>query len=142
MIIYSVKGKSSKKFDRYIQNCLNHLIPYPIEKDVDLLIRFKKHLKNENTGQAIGDTNEVTVDIARFQELDDGTMKRLTLNEMAQNLAHELVHAKQFILGEINSTDYIWKKIDYSECNYWEQPWEVEAYHREDYLYKTFWSEK
>ena len=139
MLLYSIKGKSSKKFDKYIQKCLCHLLPNSVEHDVEVLIRFKKLLKNENTGQANGDTNEVLIDIGRFYELEDGSLEKLSLDQIAQNLAHELVHAKQFILEEINSIDYMWRKTDYSQCPYLEQPWEIEAYHREVYLFKKFW---
>ena len=45
----------------------------------------------------------------------------------------------EFILEEINSIDYMWRKTDYSQCPYLEQPWEIEAYHREVYLFKKFW---
>jgi hypothetical protein len=69
-----------------------------------------------------------------------------TLNnkQMLMALAHELVHLKQYAKGEL--IDYVrtshvkWRgeKIDESKINYWETPWEIEAYGREKGLYHMF----
>ena len=136
MIVYSVQGKYPNCYNKFIEACLNHLIPTAPEHDVNVLINIKKRLKSGNVGQCIGDCSEITIELARFYE--DGIA--LTKDELAANLAHELVHAKQYIFDEINAVDYTWKSNDYSECDYWDQPWEVEAYHREKVLTKKYWS--
>lgn len=60
-------------------------------------------------------------------------------------LAHEMVHLKQYAKGEL--TDYIrtrgvikYNKRIYKEdkIDYWDQPWEIEAYGRERGLYVRF----
>ena len=60
---------------------------------------------------------------------------------MMLNLAHELVHAKQFIKGELHPTLYKWKKFkkDYAKTPYFKQPWEKEAYLMEDKIFNQFW---
>ena len=68
--------------------------------------------------------------------------KRIPINELAQTLAHELVHAKQFIRGEINDVNYMYGKKDYSSASYRQQPWEHEAYMMEDFLYKLYWENR
>lgn len=58
-------------------------------------------------------------------------------------LAHELVHLKQYAKGELRDysrtghTAWRGEKID-SHVNYWETPWEIEAYGREKGLYHLF----
>ncbi len=42
-------------------------------------------------------------------------------------LAHELVHVKQFARGELNPQLTHWKKRNFSNAEYWDQPWEKEA---------------
>jgi hypothetical protein len=140
MIVYAIKGKYSREYDDFISDCLNHLLPRAPKHDVNIHVRFKKLLKNRaNSGECVGDVGEVTIDLARFRECDDGTMWEFTKTELAANLAHELVHAKQYILDEINAVDYTWKSNDFSDCGYYDQPWEIEAYHREVILVKRYW---
>ena len=63
-------------------------------------------------------------------------------------LAHECVHIKQFVTGEMRDTNncYItkWKGASHhtDKGNYWELPWEIDAYGREVGLYEMFVSNK
>lgn len=63
------------------------------------------------------------------------------------SLAHEMVHIKQYVKGElrelVSGKDLIsWKGTRYRHTNdaewYDEQPWEIEAYTLEGLLYKKF----
>lgn len=56
---------------------------------------------------------------------------------MLNTLAHEMVHVKQWAKGEMymhmrdsKITHFNKKLIDTEKVNYWEQPWEIEAYGR------------
>ena len=42
-------------------------------------------------------------------------------------LAHEMVHVKQFIRGEIDAGLTRWKNKNCIDIEYWNQPWEKEA---------------
>lgn len=42
-------------------------------------------------------------------------------------LAHEMVHVKQFLRGEINESLTSWKGKDCKDLEYRDQPWEIEA---------------
>jgi len=42
-------------------------------------------------------------------------------------LAHEMVHIKQFLRGEINESLTSWKGKDCKDLEYRDQPWEIEA---------------
>jgi len=57
-------------------------------------------------------------------------------------LAHEMVHLKQFVRGELfdyETGSVQWKSKRYSrDINYSKQPWEKEAYRLEGKLYKEF----
>jgi hypothetical protein len=56
------------------------------------------------------------------------------------NLAHELVHVKQFALRELNEEQTTWhgKHYDDDKIDYWDLPWEIDAYGRERGLYTRF----
>lgn len=61
-----------------------------------------------------------------------------------KTLAHELVHVKQFARGEMVDlvrTDHIkWNRqyIDPEKLDYWDLPWEIEAFGREYGMYRRY----
>lgn len=70
--------------------------------------------------------------------IDSGLSRKETL--MA--LAHEMVHVKQYAKGELKDifrpvrmTKWHGEKYLLDNMDYWEQPWEIEAYGRERGLY-------
>lgn len=68
----------------------------------------------------------------------------LSRKSQLSTLAHELVHVKQFATGELKSevigTLQKWKDsyIDHSETEYFDLPWEIEAWGREHGLYMRY----
>lgn len=65
-------------------------------------------------------------------------------NEILLALAHEMVHVKQYVYGELNDEMSTWlgQKIDADEIEYFEQPWEIEAHVFESFLVNLFMEEK
>lgn len=65
----------------------------------------------------------------------------LTRTAQLKTLAHELVHVKQFAMCEMRYTKYRewikWYKqsIHSEETDYWDLPWEIEAFGREYGIY-------
>ena len=56
------------------------------------------------------------------------TKRKLSFLEMMKTMTHELVHAKQFLRGELNSEGgWRWKGKKANGYEYDNQPWEVEA---------------
>lgn len=109
--------------------------------NIDLTIIFEKFAKDDN-------------DYGYCDWIDDNHCSReftitldRTLNkkETLLALAHEMVHLKQYAKGELkdifrpvrmvkwHGDRYLHEQIDY-----WEQPWEIEAYGREKGLYFKF----
>ena len=72
----------------------------------------------------------------------------MNMHGLLRALAHECVHVKQFVKREMCDTDncYItkWKGQSYhtDKGNYWELPWEIDAYGRETGLYEMFVTNK
>lgn len=60
--------------------------------------------------------------------------------ELLKTLAHEMVHIKQYVMGETNETLSKWKgmSIDSDAIDYYEHPWEMEAYSLETGLWTKF----
>ena len=75
-------------------------------------------------GYCNGDTHDIDIDINRTISFED----------QMQTLAHEMVHAKQFLRKELDGN--LWKKRNYDNVEYDDQPWEKEANRLEERLYK------
>ena len=60
--------------------------------------------------------------------------------KILETLAHEMVHIKQYIMGETNDELSVWrgKKYDSDKIDYWNHPWEIDAHGRETGLLTKF----
>ena len=70
--------------------------------------------------------------------------KKLSIKEMVTALCHEMVHVKQFARKEmvdgIETGVARWKSKKISlDTNYWDLPWEKEAYRMEKKLANDVW---
>jgi len=69
---------------------------------------------------------------------------RLCRKTTLQNLAHEMVHLRQYATNQLfdymNNDNVRWKKslYDQDEVKYMDRPWEIQAYELEDILYEQY----
>ena len=93
-------------------------------------------------GYCMGDTDEISIEVATHvmgEPLDERTMYR--------NIAHEMIHAEQIISGRLQDLGLqivasgddqslvkvsIWDGESYTNTQYDDQPWEIDAYEREE----------
>ena len=88
-------------------------------------INFKRMTNDTALGGCIElDDSEYEIEIKR----------NLPLREMLTTLAHEMVHVKQYELGELTQTNH-------SNYEYWDKPSEIEAHGCEVGLFIT-WAEQ
>jgi len=86
-------------------------------------------------------STEVVGDDIKPREFIVAIDPNLSRKSQLRTLAHELVHVKQFSLGEMRYTKYTelikWFKqtIHNEETEYWDLPWEIEAFGREHGMY-------
>jgi len=144
MMNLSISKNVPDQYLDFIDNCVNALFPN-WDKPYDIFINFDKFVDDDGShaGFCMGDEEESVVDIATHHYYECGEETRYTPAEIAQALAHELVHAKQFAKGQINMVDHVWKHnketIDCTGLEYADTPWEVEAYAYETILTDLFW---
>lgn len=66
----------------------------------------------------------------------------MTFKKILISLAHEMVHVKQWAKGELKFHErgnlVTFQKERYDGSEYWESPWEIEAYGREPGLWQKF----
>lgn len=126
--MYFIEGRHAKKqiVDKY---CANLMVALNIHRFTAryVNIKFKSVLEDEADGLCIGDDTEAFVSI--------GTKNKSFMRQM-QALAHEMVHARQFLRKELTCEGgFVWKGKDSSDIKYKDQPWEKEAYELERDLF-------
>jgi hypothetical protein len=108
-------------------------------KNKEISIELKRQLENDSYGICYGDDEAVEIHIALYQ-----WGRPLSREDKLSTLGHELVHAKQYLLGHLqNSTNKngdemgVWKGHTYLWTdNSDELPWEQEAYKLEKEIYE------
>lgn len=131
-----IKGKASGIIDVYVYNLCKSL---GIGRMRSKLIQVYFTTDQEGQlGNAWGCSKEgyAEINIARKCE-----GKKVEYSEMMQTLAHEMVHVKQYFRNELDGTgmNFKWKGRNANGYKYENQPWEREAFKREEGLYKECW---
>ena len=140
----TVKGHRSSKLKDELANAAEFygsiLLPRRVAKTVVLDIELKGKLDDNAAGYCEYHDKERSVKYFVI-ELD----KKEEKENLFKNLAHEMVHLKQFALGELSdgfvfSRTTRWHNTRFvdSKIDYWDQPWEIEAYGRELGLYSRY----
>jgi hypothetical protein len=62
--------------------------------------------------------------------------KGLSLYDLISTVCHEMVHVKQYARKELRNVNgnTMWKKKSYNSVDYWDAPWEKEAFRLEESL--------
>lgn len=136
MITYT---NEKTKYDQFIIDCLQALFDGD-QPTARIEINWHETMEENFAGLCSGDQENVEINLATNYHLEDGDILPYCDQELASNLAHELIHSRQFIRGEINSEDYYYKGKNYESFEYAETPWEIEAYQLEQVLVDLFWS--
>lgn len=132
MILISVEGGTSKQRDLG-EDALRFFVKKLMPRKRNLIIDLKIH-------------NLIQYDIAGFcehvgkNEVMLESHHRGTLYDYISFLAHESIHMKQYVTGELTTVGRkeLWHGEDYSDMPYKKQPWEIEAWNSQHYLAKDF----
>ena len=132
---------------------LSTLIPSKRLRDNIMIDIHMKHHSNEGEAKLHEDTNRyrprafrIYLDHHRMETNEFTGETRTDMEwfvEIIKTLAHEIVHVKQYVLGELRSRDVglLYKGINHEAMNlmeYFELPYEIEAYGREKGLLYGF----
>ena len=109
--------------------------------NVEVFVKLSKDLKKKE--QAYGFCHIIDDSLSKPREfmIELDTSMRYKFDQILTWLAHEMVHLKQFVRGEL--CDYEtgrvqWKSRTFGKVHYDDQPWEKEAYRLEGELYEMF----
>jgi len=147
MFDIKITGKIPHKryIKRYVNDILHHYFKNRVKRTVPVTIRIVESLAGDQ-GQCSGTRNYVEIELATVIRGKKNRKRRPKLDQMLETLAHELIHAKQFIRGEINQRNLIWRgssgPYDCRRLTYRKTPWEKEAYSQEKGLKLTYWDKQ
>lgn len=121
MIVY---GQISKTHLDALDFFASRLITSQKKKHIEIIIKYRRSIKELGTVY-IDDYNVLGMPNSFIIELKNSLNEETKL----KTLAHEMVHIKQYIRGELNEQMSIWKgrKVDSDKISYADQPWEIEA---------------
>ena len=86
---------NDKQIEQFIFDCFNHYFDGRLKRDIDVDIIFKSELDCSAAGWCTGDKQEILI------ELDNTYTGRY----LYLNIAHEIIHAKQFLRGETSDQE-------------------------------------
>lgn len=119
-----VHGKVPKKHLNALEFFSSRLITSQKRKHIEITVKYRKVIDELGTVY-VDDYNVLGMPISFVIEVRQSDSEE----EKLKTLAHEMVHVKQYIRGELNEQMSVWRghKVDSDEIPYAEQPWEVEA---------------
>ena len=139
ILLLTNHGHSDERFNEYVQRAsqfyAEQLFPKQLLRHIVVSIKFNKHLdafgytgveKRNSKGKA----REFLIELHPY----------ITGKEILKTLAHEFVHVKQYVYEELNEEQTQWQgqSFDSDAVDYFELPWEIEAYGREAGLWNNF----
>ena len=139
ILLLNNHGHSDERFNEYVQRAsqfyAEQLFPKQLLRHIVVSIKFNKHLdafgyssiEKRNTK---GKAREFLIELHPY----------ITGKEILKTLAHEFVHVKQYVYEELNEEQTQWQgqSFDSDAVDYFELPWEIEAYGREAGLWNNF----
>ena len=128
-----------KNFRPYVKKAVEFYGQYLISKrlldNINLKVKFNQNLSvyafaSIEDYNASGKAREFLIEIHPW----------IGSREILKTLAHEMVHIKQFAYNETNETLSRWKgtPIDSDTVDYYQHPWEMEAYSLDTGLFYKF----
>jgi len=141
-----VTGHRSTRYKKLISSAVEFYCAKLMSKrmcnSLDIKVLMKKRLDDDEDFEAF--CNYVGKNEG-YREFEIEVKKGLSVRDTLTYLAHECVHVKQFATGEMRdgavyaiTTKWKGREINEQRVDYWDLPWEIEAYGREKGLYSRF----
>jgi len=129
-----VRGKLTQSRLQAIDFFADKLLTKQLNRHIIVNVIFRKNLDHlgltyVDDYNLSGKPREFTLEIYRKQ----------TEEEILKTLAHELVHVRQYSIGDLNEEATLWQgRLMESNLAYDNQPWEIEANELADILYEEY----
>lgn len=139
------RGKPTKVTIKFCKEAIQYFAKFLLKDqkyhEVTITIDFNKNNLQKKSDFASCEYFWTGKPVKEFTIVINENLGKLT---MLKSLAHEMVHVKQYVYGELK--DYLkvnkisWKGQDFhhKDIDYWLSPWEVEAHGIERGLYAKY----
>lgn len=112
------------------------------DSTTEIEVEFSNKLDADAGGYCSGDLEQIDIEIATHVQGE-----ALSVETIQRNIAHEMIHAQQIITGRLEDLGLqilqagdaqtlvkvsIWDGETYTNTKYEDQPWEIDAYAREE----------
>ena len=112
------------------------------DSTTEIEVEFSNKLDGDAGGYCSGDLEQIDIEIATHVQGE-----ALSVETIQRNIAHEMRHAQQIITGRLEDLGLqilqagdtqtlvkvsIWDGETYTNTKYEDQPWEIDAYAREE----------
>mgnify|MGYP003624246430 FL=1 len=127
-IMFCIEGRHAKPeiVEEYVARLMGALKIHRFTSKL-VTVKFKSELPSYAQGLCEGDKDYAYIQIGKFDQ---------TFLQQMQALAHEMVHARQFLRGQLTAEGvWKWKGRNADNYAYTNQPWEKEAYRLERELF-------
>jgi len=156
MINLIMNGRFPQKdrMTEFATDVINHFFKRDRKENIVIAVEMKKNLDENNSGYCVdygvcdygqfglqtGKIRTIAISLSRNYENGD-TKFPYTVRDIASTLAHELVHAKQYIRRELTNKSLVagLSIVHKGRCEYNDLPWEEEAYALEEDLTELYW---
>ena len=139
IVLLNNHGHSDERFNEYVQRAsqfyAEQLFTKQLLRHLVITLKFNKHLdafgyssiEKRNT---IGAAREFLIELHPY----------ISGVEILKTLAHEFVHIKQYVEGDLNDSQTEWQgeAIDSDSMDYYSLPFEIEAFGLEVGLFTNF----
>jgi hypothetical protein len=145
IIIEGYRSRNQRLFDAVSEGAVFYgekLLGKRMAKNILLEIKLTNNLKKKEGAYGLCHITDDDLNRPREFMIELDTSMKHSFENILIWLAHEMVHIKQFVRGEL--FDYElggkvqWKSKTYNCMKYIDQPWEKEAYRKEEQLFQEF----
>ena len=135
-VVISGRVKNKKRIEQYIHALAKELNIHRMWSKV-IFVKFRKSLEDDAQGLCWGDYNDGYAEIKIARE---SLGEPVEYEEMLKTIAHEMVHARQFLRKQLNGYTNSWMGRKPRNYKYENRPWEKEAHGLEEELYQKCWN--
>ena len=138
--LLNISGSDLEKREvkKYVENILFRLMPFH-EKEAVINIEEVNKIKFNEAGHkyVLGTCSYDYKDTINIKIAKKWNGKKIGIDQKMVTLAHEIIHCKQFLKGELHGSN--WNGRDYENIEYERRPWEIEANYYQDKMFKKYW---
>ena len=136
-MILNLKG-STKKTRKLVESAVwdyaERLMGKRLVKTLELTINLTRNLTDKEGAEGFCIWDEWDALRKTPREFTIDLDSSISIRDILINLAHEMVHVKQWVKGEMyeysnsNTVRFMKKKYDMNDMDYYDYPWEIEAF--------------